>query len=104
MSMKNLRTSTPTARKAHHCDWCHAQIRPGTQYHRSTNISDDHLYDWVACVECEALFGEVWDWASTPEEGVGDDSYDEWARDHRDDERHGESARAYLARRLGGDA
>lgn len=94
-----LRDATPTARKAHTCEWCYGTIQPGEKYHRSTNIYDERLYDWVACTECDALCPEVWDWAGRPDEGIGEDSFMEWARDHRDDPEHGEAARAYLTRR-----
>ena len=97
--MLQLRHSTPTARKAHRCDWCYGPIQVGEKYHRSTNIYDDRLYDWVACFACEALCAIVWDWAYRPDEGIGEDSFAEWANDHRDDPEHGEAARGYLARR-----
>lgn len=100
--MNRLREATPTARKSHKCDWCYATIQPGEQYHRSTNIYDDHIYDWVACLACDSLCPVVWDWAYRPDEGIGEDSFAEWANDHRNDATHGEAARAYLDRRVKG--
>ena len=97
--MIQLRTSTPTARKPQRCDWCYGPIQPGERYHRSTNIYDDRLYDWIACRACEALCVTVWEWAYRPDEGIGEDTYAEWAQDHCDDPEFGEQARAYLARR-----
>ena len=97
--MLQLRTSTPTARKSHRCDWCYDTIQPGEKYHRSTNIYDDHIYDWIACRACDALCVVVWEWAYRPDQGIGEDLFAEWAHDHRDDPELGEQARAYLARR-----
>jgi hypothetical protein len=94
--MMTLRTTRPTARKAHRCGWCYGQIQPGETYSRSTNIYDDHVYDWVACAACEAIANIVWAWAGQPDEGMDEDSFAEWAHDNRDlDDR----ARAYLTRR-----
>lgn len=97
--MINLRRSTPTARKPHSCDWCYGRIQPGERYHRSTNVYDDRVYDWVSCNACEGLAARVWDWSYRPDEGIGEDSFSEWADAHRDDLEHGKDARAYLARR-----
>ena len=91
-----LRHSTPVARKAHRCDWCYTTIQPGEKYHRSTNIYDDRIYDWIACAACDALCLDVWDWSYRPDEGVGEDSFMEWAREHADVDPR---ARDYLARR-----
>lgn len=97
--MIKLRESTPTARKAHRCDWCYGTIQPGEKYRRSTNIYDDHLYDWVACVACDDLAALVWEWAGRPDEGIGEDSFEEWAREHQGDPQQGFPACAYLIRR-----
>lgn len=94
--MMTLRESTPVARKAHRCDWCYGEIKPGTKYNRSTNVYDDRLYDWVSCSGCAALCPAVWDWAGRPDEGVDEDSFAEWAHDHLG---HDDRARAYLTRR-----
>jgi hypothetical protein len=91
-----LRESTPVARKSHQCDWCYGQISPGEKYHRSTNVYDDRLYDWVACEDCTALCPDVWEWAFRPDEGIGEDSFAEWAHDHAGVDVR---ARAYLTRR-----
>lgn len=93
-----LREKTVTARKAHRCATCNATaIQPGQTYHRATYVYDGRVYDWVQCVECDKLVGIVYDWSGA-DEGVGLDEYVEWAEDHRDDETHGDAARAYLAR------
>ena len=97
--MITLREATPTARKAHKCGWCYGTIQPGEKYHRSTNIYDDRLYDWIACVACARLCPLVWDWSYRPDEGVGEDSFQEWALDHQGDAQHAEAACAYLVRR-----
>lgn len=99
--MQQLRSATPVARKTHRCDWCYVTIQPGTRYHRSTNIYDDRLYDWLSCLACEALCPEAWDWAGRPDEGIGEDMFAEWAHDHHTDAEHGQAARDYLARRGG---
>lgn len=94
-----LREKTVTARKAHECMTCTATaIRPGETYVRTTYVYDGHLYDWVQCTECDQISGLVYNWSSDPDEGVGRDDFMEWAREHHDDPRHGEAARAYLAR------
>jgi hypothetical protein len=94
-----LRTATPTARKPHRCGWCYGTIQPGEKYRRSTNIYDDHVYDWVSCAACDALCNVVWLWCGRPDEGMDEDLFQEWAQDHRDDPEHGLAALAYLMRR-----
>lgn len=98
--MITLRETYPTARKARVCGFCCvASIQPGTKYRRTTNVYDGRLYDWVECLQCSALLGLVWEWAGRPDEGVGEDSFHEWARDHEQDAEIGHLARAYLNRR-----
>lgn len=93
-----LKEKTVIARKAHGCMTCNATaIQPGQPYHRATYVYDGRVYDWVQCVECEALSGIVYDWAGD-DDGIGRDDYIEWAEEHRDDGTHGEAARSYLAR------
>lgn len=58
--MITLRITSPVARKAQRCDWCYGPIQPGY---------DDRIYDWISCVECEALADVIWDWALRPDEG-----------------------------------
>lgn len=94
--MMTLRTADPVARKVHRCDWCYGNIQPGEKYRRTTNIYDDQLYDWVSCSQCDALAGDVWEWAYRPEEGIGEDSFSEWAHDHSEQD---DRARGYLTRR-----
>ena len=96
--MQILSKKTVTARKAHVCMTCSATaIQPGQTYRRATYIYDGRIYNWVQCVECDALGGIVYDWSGA-DEGVGLDEYVEWAEEHRDDGAHGEAARAYLVR------
>lgn len=102
--MQTLRHATPTARKPHRCDCCCGTIQPGEKYHRSTNIYDDQLYDWVACMACDGIVATVWEWVGRPDEGISEDSFAEWARAHVDGPEHGERARAYITRRTAVDA
>lgn len=97
--MIKLRESTPTARKAHQCDWCYTAIQPGEKYRRSTNIYDERIYDWVSCLACDDLAPIVWEWSYRPDEGIGEDSFAEWASDHQGDVEWGFAACAYLLRR-----
>lgn len=94
--MMTLRTSNPVARKGHCCEWCYGDIQPGEKYHRSTNIYDDRVYDWVSCAACAALVNDVWAWAGCPDEGIAEDSFADWSHDHRE---HDARARDYLTRR-----
>ena len=96
-----LSSKTVTARKAHACMECGAvAIRPGDEYLREACLHDGAVYTWVVCTDCRALTDVVWDWAGEPyDEGIGMDTYTEWAHEHVDDPKHGEQARAYLARR-----
>lgn len=80
-----LRGSTPTARKAHRCYTCRGNITPGEKYNRSVYLGDDGLYEWVACLPCNALTPVVWDWAGRPDEGVTDEEFIEWARESPND-------------------
>jgi hypothetical protein len=99
-----LRHTSPVAKKPHRCDWCYGTIQPGEKYHRSVNLGDDGLYEWLACVACQDLCPIVWEWSYRPDEGLGEDSFAEWAHDHRDDPEHRLAALAYLARRGAADA
>lgn len=89
-----LRSSTPTARKAHRCYTCNGAIKPGEKYRRAVYLGDDGLYEWVTCPPCDELTQVVWDWAGRPHEGVTDEEFAEWARESSDDPR----AAAFLAR------
>lgn len=94
-----LKQQTPTARKAHRCGSCDTlAVRPGQTYRRTTILYDGRVYDWVDCPDCLAINGLVWEWSGMPEEGIGPDSYHEWAHEHRNDETWGPQARAYLDR------
>jgi hypothetical protein len=93
-------TNIKAARKEHYCRICGGvAARVGEPYKRSTYVYDGRVYDWIECAPCSALNGEVWDWCSWPEEGIGVDQYDEWALDHKDHPTLGEQAQAYRARR-----
>lgn len=88
-----------SARKAHACSACWGfAARPGESYKRQTYLFDDRVYDWITCVECQPLTNIVWEWAGGPDEGVNEDDFLEWARDHEADPKHGEAAHSYLAR------
>lgn len=92
-------TVVQSARKSHACSCCWGiAVEPGGSYKRQTYIFDGRVYDWIQCDACKPLLDTVWEWAGQPDEGVNEDTYLEWARDHEDDAKYGESARAYLAR------
>lgn len=93
-----LRSSKPTARKAHRCYTCKTSIDPGTSYGREVYLGDDGLYEWVNCIPCSGILPEVFAWAGNPHEGVVDEDYWEWAHEHRGHEQLGEQARAFLTR------
>lgn len=94
-----LHSAHPAARKVHRCNCCTGEILAGTAYCRETYVYDGHVYDWKACAGCEPLNDVVWSWVSRyADEGIDQDDYIEWARDHRDDPNHGEAARALLVR------
>ena len=94
-----IREQTVKARKAHGCMTCNTTaIQAGETYCRTTYVYDGRIYDWVQCTECSKLVGEVYRWAGQPDEGVGEDTFAEWASESATDERYGEAATAYLAR------
>lgn len=79
-----LSTKQVRARKTHHCSTCGQPcIRPGDTYTRQACALDGSVYAWVTCAACNDLFLDVWEWAGEPDEGIGMDSYVEWARDMR---------------------
>jgi hypothetical protein len=97
-----LRSKTPRARKPHRCSCCHGAIPIGATYDRDTFIYDGIVYDWLTCVDCEPLLAEVYRWVyPMDDEGIGPEDYEEWARAHVDDPKHGAAARALLDRRAG---
>lgn len=94
-----LKRLTPVARKSHLCSCCHTlAVRPGERYDRSTYLFDGRVYDWVLCALCKSLAPMVWHWADVSAEGIGRDTYFEWATEMTNDVVHGESARAWLFR------
>lgn len=91
-----LKSKHPVARKPHACDNCGQRcIQPGDKYRRTSCVSDGRVYDWVSCAGCDAIFLDVWTWAGDPDEGIGPDSFQEWAREHAETD---ERAAAYLAK------
>lgn len=95
-----IKSATVKARKTHRCMNCGCvAIQPGQTYERQTCVYDGRIYDWVSCAACNAIFGLVWDYWGEPDEGIGEDSYVDWADEHENDPAYGELARAYLARR-----
>lgn len=94
-----LKRLTPVARKPHLCSCCHAMaVHPGERYERSTYLFDGRVYDWVSCTPCKALAPFVFEWAVDSDEGIGRDTYFEWATEMTNDVVHGEAARAWLFR------
>lgn len=93
-----LSSKIVTARKPHRCCNCEVVcIQPGQQYRRAASVFDGRAYTWVSCADCDAIFDVVWEWAGEPwGDGIGPDSYAEWAHEMRDQD---ERAAAYLARR-----
>lgn len=81
-----LRQSTPVARKAHRCGMCNGSVQPGERYHRSTNLFDGRVYDFITCSPCESdgILAEVHAWCGSPWEGVSAEDAYEWAHDNRD--------------------
>lgn len=94
-----LRSTHPTARVEHKCQTCTRVIAPGEKYERQVCAYDGRVYDWVTCSDCIALFPSVWDWVAFDDEGIGQEDYDEWSREHVNDEKHRALARAHLVRR-----
>lgn len=95
-----IKSATVKARKAHCCMNCGAvAILPGQTYERNTCVYDGRIYDWVSCDDCNAIAGLVYDYWGEPDEGIGEDSYVDWACEHENDPEHGPAARAFLARR-----
>lgn len=103
--MDLLRSKTVTARKVHLCTTCgQPAVQPGQEYQRTTYLYDCHFHSCVTCSDCSAIDGVVYEWCGMPDEGIGMDSFAEWAHEHRDDETWGEEARAFLGRLTALDA
>lgn len=93
--MTVLKEAQPTARKPHRCHACTITIEPGTKYNRQTAVFDGRVYDWIACLPCESLLGDVSDWKGDDSEGVDGEDFYEWATAHQGND---ESAAAYMTR------
>lgn len=95
-----ISSKTVRARKAHQCRCCGGvAIQPGDTYDRAVFVYDGLIYTWVTCRACSEITDEVFTWAGSPyDEGIGADTYCEWARDMEGDEKWGGAARAYLIR------
>lgn len=80
-----LREAARVARKAHACSLCVGVIAVGDKHHVSTNVWDGRVYDWRTCIACatDGIIHEVYDWAGQPDEGVGEDTAQEWAHEAR---------------------
>ena len=97
MTATLLRQKLVKARVEHGCLVCTGTaIHAGETYLRSTYAYDGRVYDWVLCSNCEAMTSDVWDWSNQDDDGIGADTYYEWASEYRDDPRSIE-----LYRRMG---
>lgn len=77
-----LSSRTVRARVPHRCSTCQVVcIQPGDQYQRDGILNDGRVYTWVMCSECAAIFVTVWEWAGETDDGVGPDTYLEWAQE-----------------------
>lgn len=88
-------TRVKTARKTHYCRLCFAvAVLPGQSYTREAYVCDGSAYVWITCQPCDEIAADVdrWSWS---EDGIGPDTYEEWARDHPEHP----GAVAYLERR-----
>lgn len=80
MSPQRISDSIVTARKAHLCQTCNTTaIQPGTKYRRDVLVYDGRIYTWIQCNGCRECAGYVWDYSGSPDEGIGQDSYADWA-------------------------
>lgn len=78
--IEQIKSRTPLARKPHRCDFCTSlAIQPGQAYVRNTLVYDGRVYDWVSCCACDSLTTEVWDWGGADDDGMGSDTFAEWA-------------------------
>lgn len=76
------------ARKPHPCSVCtDTAIQPGDTYVRSAIADGGTVYVWLMCEECRAITGDVWEWTSYTEDGIGPEEYAEWASEHPNDPR-----------------
>jgi hypothetical protein len=98
-----LREKTVRARKPHTCRCCYTvAVQPGETYTRSTYVFDGTVYDWVSCTECSAASTFVFEWTSWDDEGIGPDTYQEWAEETANgfgNSAEHAAAEAYLSRR-----
>lgn len=75
--------STRKARKAHHCDVCGPNIKPGDEYHHQVTF-DGEVIVWKNCTGCEsavkkAQAADYGDWMS---QLISGDDVIEWATEH----------------------
>lgn len=78
-----LSRKTVRARKQHTCMTCHnVAVQPGQEYERTTLVYDGRIYDWVNCPACETAAPYVFKWVGDyGDEGISEDTYEEWAMD-----------------------
>jgi hypothetical protein len=70
-----LKTTSPIARKSHKCMFCGCEIEEGKVYHRSTNVYDGTIYDWITHVECEAVANDLDMYENSDVNGVDGDMF-----------------------------
>ena len=54
-----LKTTYPTARKEHICEFCGCKIQPGQKYERQTNVYDGIVDDFITHEECAKVAHEL---------------------------------------------
>lgn len=71
-----------TARATHDCELCGSKIEPATNYRRQKVAGDGTVWTFKACLKCYDLLDVVTAW-SIDHEGIGQQTYLEWAHDVR---------------------
>ena len=80
--MRELKTTTPIARKEHICNWCKGKIAKGEKYNRQTNLFDGSIYDWVSHLDCLKLTGLLGMFDYDDGEGVDEYTFQERVQDY----------------------
>ena len=80
--MRELKTTTPVARKEHICNWCGGKIAKGEKYNRQTILFDGRIYDWVSHLDCLGLTGLLNMFDYDDGEGIDESTFQECVQDY----------------------
>ena len=85
--LETLDTSTPIARKEHHCDYCDGIIHKGERYEHQTLKYDGRLYTWKSHILCSRVAENI----EPLDEGISQQEFRDWIDEYVYDNHYDET-------------